>query len=336
MTLQLSRFLPLPVCIAATLAVAWALTVLSPNRYIATARVLAPPGMGAAAGLPSRVLKIEHVAGDPRAAAEFVTREVQQRAGALQVLDGPSVRPQARRYAFNLTLGGLLGVGLGAGLVIAAERRRRPVRGEAQLVATLGEPLFATRTFQDEALDALARQLLQQWLVGEQVLLPVVSAGAGEGRTKLAVELALRFARLGERTLLLDADFRSPGLHRALGLKNREGLADLLGGRPVQFAECAPNLAAMVAGRVKGDPLELLRGERLHALLAASAKHFRVIVVDTPALVRGPDLQIFAALARGALVVSRRSQAEAQALSRLRASLEQCSARVIATVVNPR
>lgn len=335
MRFDFTRFLLLPVCIAATLTVAFAATALSPQRYIATARVLAPPGMDAAAGLTSRVLKIEHVAADPRAAAEFVTREVQQRAGALQVLDGPSVRPEARSYGLNLALGGLLGFGLGTGLVLTRERRRRPVRGEAQLIATLGEPLFATRTFQDEALDALAKQLLQQWLVGDQVLLPVVSAGSGEGRTKLASELALRFARLGERTLLLDADFRTPGLHRAVGLKNREGLADLLGGRPVQFAEIAPNLAAMVAGRVKGDPLELLRGERLHALLAASAKHFRVIVVDTPALVRGPDLQIFAALARGALVVSRRSQADADALARLRGTLEQCSARVIATVVNP-
>lgn len=336
MTPQLSRFLPLPVCAAATLAIAWAVTTLSPNRYIATARVLAPVGMDAAAGLPSRVIKIEHAADDPRAAAEFVAREIETRAQGLKLLDGPSVRPDARRYGFNLTLAGALGLGLGAGLVIARERRRRPVRGEAQLIATLGEPLFATRMLQDSALDALAKQLLDQWFVGEQVLLPVVSALPGEGRTKLATELALRFSRMGARTLLIDADFRSPGLHRALGLKNREGLADLLAGRPVQFAECGPDLAAMIAGRVRGDPLELLRGERLHALLAASAKHFRVIIIDTPALTHGPDLQIFSALARGALVVSQRSTAEAQALGRLRAALEQSSARVIATVVNPR
>lgn len=335
MTIHFMRFLPLPVCIVLALAVAFAATSLSPQRYIATARVLAPTGMDAAAGLPSRVLKIEHVAGDPRTAAELVAREMETRASGLKVLDGPSVRPEAREYNLNLAIGGLLGLGLGVGLVVARERRRRPVRGEAQLIATLGAPLFATRTFQDSALDALARQLLQQWLIGEQVLVPVASALPGEGRTRLAAELALRFSRLGERTLLLDADFRSPSLHRVLGLRNREGLADLLGGRPVQFTECGPNLAAMVAGSVRGDPLDLLRGERLHALLAASAKHFRVIVVDTPALSRGPDLQIFAALARGALVVSRRSRAEAAALGRLRATLEQCSARVISTVVNP-
>jgi len=333
---EISRFVPLPICVAATLALAWAFTTLSPNRYIATARVLAPAGMDSAAGLPSRVLKIEHIAHDPRVAADFVAREVEARASGLKVLDGPSVRPEARGYGVNLAVGGLLGLGLGAGLVIARERRRRPVRGEAQLIATLGEPIFATRTFQESALDALAKQLLDHWFVGEQVLLPVVSALPGEGRTRLATELALRFSRLGVRTLLLDADFRSPGLHRALGLKNREGLADLLAGRPVQFAECAQDLAAMVAGSVRGDPLELLRGERLHALLAASAKHFRVIIVDTPAASRGPDLQIFAALARGALVVSQRSRAEAAALESLRGTLEQASARVISTVVNPR
>ncbi|MGQ0651321.1 MAG: CpsD/CapB family tyrosine-protein kinase [Betaproteobacteria bacterium] len=333
---EITRFLPLPICAAATLALAWAFTALSPNRYIATARVLAPAGMDTAAGLPSRVLKIEHVADDPRAAAQFVTREVETRASGLQILDGPSVRPEARGYGLNLAIGGALGLGLGAGLVVARERRRRPVRGEAQLIAALGEPIFAARTFQDAALDALAKQLLEQWFVGEQVLLPVVSALPAEGRTRLATELALRFSRLGARTLLLDADLRSPGLHRALGLRNREGLADLLAGRPVQFAECAQDLAAMVAGSVRGDPLELLRGERLHALLAASARHFRAIVIDTSAATRGPDLQIFAALARGALVVSQRSRAEAAALERLRATLEQASARVISTVVNPR
>ena len=84
--------------------------------------------------------------------------------------------------------------------------------------------------------------------------------------------------------------------------------------------------------RPRRDPLELLSRSRLPGFLAEASKHFRVVVIDTPAAARGPDFQMFAALAGGALVVTAQDSAEAQALRGLHATLQRCAARLVATV----
>lgn len=223
---------------------------------------------------------------------------------------------------------------LGCVAVATAPRRRALSLNERDLVRALGSPLLAVRPLRETAVRGLCRQLLDHWLQPGRVLLPVVSAQRGEGRTYTAAQLASGFAMLGEKTLLIDGDFRSPGLHQAFGVANEGGLADYLAGKPVNPQPINEHLALLVAGRAERSPLALLGDERLKNLIAAAAKHFRVIVVDTPSAARGPDLEIFAALAGGALVVAGRG--DARPLSRLKAALGRSSAQALAIVVNQR
>jgi capsular exopolysaccharide synthesis family protein len=234
--------------------------------------------------------------------------------------------------ALILALAAAVAIATALGCIAALARRRAP--NERDLVRCLGVPLLAVRPLREAALRGLCRQLLEHWLEPGRELLPIVSAQRGEGRTYLAAHLAAAFAALGEKTLLIDADFRSPGVHEAFGLANRGGLADYLKGKKVEPAVYNENLAVLVAGQTDRDPLELLAGERLKGLVAAASKHFRVIVVDTPAAARGPDLEIFAALAAGALVVAGRGGA--RPLGRLKAALARSSAQALAIVVNQR
>jgi receptor protein-tyrosine kinase len=205
---------------------------------------------------------------------------------------------------------------------------KRDARGEKDLVAAIGQPLLAARPLRVETQTAQAEQLLTHWF-SHRRLLPVVSAARGEGRTRLALDLARRLAGLGVRTLLVDGDLRSPRLHRAFGLPNRRGLADFLRGSEVQLTKCGENLALVVAGRAPAEPLEALASPRLPPLLRAAAARFGAIVIDTPAARLGPDLQIFAALAGGALVVARHRNADAHALGGLRRHLRDSSAQVV-------
>ena len=92
-------------------------------------------------------------------------------------------------------------------------RQRRRVRGERELLAAIGNPLLAARPSRPEALRALCAQLLEHWFGAGRPLLPLISLRPGDGRTTLASELAQRFAAMGERTLLVDADLRAPSLH---------------------------------------------------------------------------------------------------------------------------
>lgn len=312
------------------LAVAYTMTALWPNRYAATARVLVAPGTTAA----SRIVRIEDEAGDRQRALHRVRERVDRYLkDDAALLDAPIVMPRRPSLALNLALGGAGGLALGAGWLAARQRRRKRVRGERDLVRALGEPLLAARPLRDEGMHALCEQLLAHWLTPQRHLLPVVSANAGEGRSRLAAQLAVAFAQLGHRTLLIDADFRSPALHGAFRLPNRHGLADLLRDKRVSLASTGENLSVMVAGAAHGDPLELLSRPRLAAFLAEARRHFRVVLVDTPAAARGPDFEMFAALAGGALVVARPARSDGQALERLHAALERCAARLVITVI---
>lgn len=210
-------------------------------------------------------------------------------------------------------------------------RARAAVRSESELIAALGAPLIAARPL---AAEKLAEQLGVHWFRRGRPILAVVGAEKGEGRTRVAAELARAFARAGERTLLIDADFRSPGVHRAFGLANRQGLADFLEGRASRLARCADNLSVLVAGRVGTSPLELLSRSRMQALLAAAAERYSVVLVDTPAAERGPDLQLPAAFAGGALVVTKFSS-HIPPLKRLHQLLLFCRATVVGAVLSP-
>ena len=241
--------------------------------------------------------------------------------------------PRGNSANLRLTLGAVMGLAIGAGITVWQNRRRRPVRSERELIQVVGQPLLAARPLRPEALRALSQQLLEHWFNGRHTLLPVISVGAHDGRSSLAAELAERFAAMGERTLLIDADFRSPSLHRRYSLKNSGGLADLLDSRGVRLAACRENLAVLVAGAVREDPLELLSRSRLRHFLQAAARPFRVVLIDTPAAERGPDLEMFAALAGGALIVVRPGE-DAAGLARLRRRLTRCAAAPVATVFN--
>ena len=295
---------------AATAALACSLI---PPQYVASGAVLLPGGM----------VRVEYSDRDPHAALAQVERFVQGHSNALLV-DRPLIKRSEPWQPWAV---------LAAALVLAAFLLLRPrgprVRSERELIAVLGESLVAPRPL---AARHLCQLLSQCWFRRGKTILPVVSAdGDGGG---IALQLAQAFAARGEATLLIDANLRSPSVHRALGLRNSAGLADFLAGRKPRLAQCAQNLSVLVAGRSSEDPLELLSRKRLQDLLALAERRYSVIIVDTPAAASGPDLQMFAALAGGALVVSRH-RAEASALQRLRKFLEISRARIVGTVLAP-
>jgi Mrp family chromosome partitioning ATPase len=329
---MIRRLSPVALTLATTLALAYGVTVLAPTRYAATARVLLPePGEG------SRLLKIEQRAADPRQAADAVNARVRALvAKSALVIDEAMVVAQRASLRFNLGIGALVGLFLGTGLLIYGEKRRRPVENERDLLKSLGEPLLAARPMHPHALRPLCQQLLEHWFVGGRALLPIVSPDGGDGRSRLAAQLAGAFAGLGVDTLLIDADLRSPVQHRLFGLPNRDGLADFLEGGRSRLARRGAHLTVLVAGKTRADPLELLGRARLKALIEEAARRYRVVLVDTPAAARGPDLQMFAALAGGAVVLARKGSAEARSLARLGRALARCAARVVATVLNER
>src|SRR5262249_10616912 len=140
--------------------------------------------------------------------------------------------------------------------------------------------------------------------------LAVVSPCRGEGRSYLAANLAVVFSQLGERTLLIDADMRTPRQHVMFNLENRAGLSTILSGRAdmqvIEHIVPLLDLSIMPSGPVPPNPQELLGRPLFRKLLADVAQEFDIVILDPPAGNANADAQTVAARAGGALMVARR------------------------------
>jgi capsular exopolysaccharide synthesis family protein len=138
----------------------------------------------------------------------------------------------------------------------------------------------------------------------------VTSAGPGEGKSFVAMNLALAFAAESEGdVLMLDADMRQPSVGQWIEPAPKVGLAELLAGR-TDLAHALLELGnsplhVLPAGAPAGDPLELLVSDAFEELADLMRKSYGRIVIDTPAIVPFTDADLVARFSDGVLVVAR-------------------------------
>jgi len=214
----------------------------------------------------------------------------------------------------------------------APEERRA---ASPELVA-LNEP-FSLRA---EAFRALRSQLtLRLFADGEpRRALAVISPEAGDGKTYCAANLAVVLAQLGGRTLLVDADMRSPRQHEVFKLENRAGLSGILSGRAdshvIQQVAAVPSLFVLPVGVTPPNPLELVERPAFGLLMRELVDKFDHVVVDTPAAVNGADASVIAARCGAAIIIARKDQSRVAMLQDLVGSLAGSPARLAGVMVN--
>jgi protein-tyrosine kinase len=164
-----------------------------------------------------------------------------------------------------------------------------------------------------EQLWALRSQLLIRWSNCEagRRALAIVSPGRGEGRSYVAANLAVVFAQLGERTVLIDADLRAPRQHQIFGIPDRIGLSAVLSGRADRGAVVPVpkfgTLSVLPAGACPPNPQELLSRHTLSVLLNELSSEFNFILLDTPPAKLYADAQSVAFRAGNAMLLARKN-----------------------------
>jgi chain length determinant protein tyrosine kinase EpsG len=182
--------------------------------------------------------------------------------------------------------------------------------GESDLSAELFT-MYQPFSLQAEALRALRTQLILRWFQDRSKALAVVSARGGDGCSTIAANLAVVFAQLGERTLLIDANLRRPRLHTLFSVKPDAGLSGVLAGRGyfqevLKSVASLDNLSILCAGPTPPNPQELLSRVRFSYIMEAASAAYDVVIVDAPGVLEYADAQIIAARAGGCLIVTRR------------------------------
>lgn len=196
---------------------------------------------------------------------------------------------------------------------------------------------FHPRDPKVEALRVLRSQIALRWY-SEHKSLVVTGARSGQGTSHVAANLAVVFSQLGERTLLVDADLRTPRQHHLFRQKNNPGLSDILAGRAtadaIRLVAGMTNLSLLTAGTVPPNPQELLGRPALDDLLGAAAAEYDVILVDTPPAIGCADAQTLSARIGGALIVARRHHAKIADIEEVKRQLAIAGARTVGAVLN--
>jgi capsular exopolysaccharide synthesis family protein len=164
----------------------------------------------------------------------------------------------------------------------------------------------------------------------------LLSPGPAEGRSQLCAELAMAFAQLGRRTLLVDADLRHPRQHILFGADNQWGLAQALatGESPYLYSvDGLPEMSLLAAGMQPPNPLELVSNRRFDRLMDDWRRSYDFVLIDTPPVSMYADALAIATAARRVLVVNR-TDATFTDMKDLLRRLAPTQARILGSVLN--
>ena len=188
-----------------------------------------------------------------------------------------------------------------------------------------------------ERLKALRTRLLIRWsgLGNGPRALAIVSPGSGEGRSYVAANLAVLFAQLGKRTLLVDADLRAPRQYQIFDIPDRGGLSSVLSGRAageVPLPAFGP-LSVLPAGAPPPNPQELLLRPELASYLELANAQYDMVLVDTPPAGDSADAHSVVFCAGSAVVLARTDHTRIDDATALTRDLAETGALVLGAVL---
>ena len=166
----------------------------------------------------------------------------------------------------------------------------------------------------------------------------ICSASIGEGKTETAANLAVAAARVGLRTVLVDADLRRPAVAKRFGLGRTTGLSDaLLNGEAAETHMVdvgVDDLYLLPAGTIPPNPAELLASPAMRAMQQGLLRKYDLVVIDTPAVLAVPDALEIGPYVDLAVLVGRVGQTGRRRLGAAMERLGQVGAAVSGTVLN--
>lgn len=164
----------------------------------------------------------------------------------------------------------------------------------------------------------------------------VTGANQGEGKSITAANIAISFAMIGKKTLLLDADMRSSSQRRIWKNRTLTGLSDFLAEiKPLEvFSVKELPLSIVFTGTLPPNPSELLSSEKMSDFVKECSNRFDYIIIDTPSLNDYADAQIISTLADGVVLVARSGETDSADLAESLDSVKRSGGNVCGVALN--
>ncbi|MGX7173683.1 CpsD/CapB family tyrosine-protein kinase [Enterococcus ratti] len=166
----------------------------------------------------------------------------------------------------------------------------------------------------------------------------VTSSEPEEGKSTTVANLAVVFAKSGQKVLVIDADMRKPALYKTFQLDNGYGLSNILSSNEAisEGIQKTPidHLSVLPSGPTPSNPSELLSSQRMDQLLVEVRQFYDIVMIDVPPVVAVTDAQIVASKVDGTLLVVRESASRKESLLKAKKLLEIAQANMLGIVYN--
>jgi capsular exopolysaccharide synthesis family protein len=173
---------------------------------------------------------------------------------------------------------------------------------------------------------------------GSHRVIQVTSPAVGDGKSTLALNLALSMAQSGKKTVLVETDFRRPKVHKLTGVDNTIGLVDVLRG-DAELTDAihvtqSPDFDVIPCGRRPKDPAELLARPQFEQVLNVLREKYEYVFIDSPPVLAVTDPCGVAARVDGVLICMRLNRHTRQLGQRAIDQLRDVGATIAGIVIN--
>jgi len=285
---------------------------------------------------------------------------------AIQVVDTAKVptAPAQLRARRTMTFGAILGLLLGMAAAFFVEQLDDAVRSAKDVEDVLGAPVLGAIPHVErprsgrrrgsgpplpmaqmdspsaltEGCRTLRTHVLSAFPSTARHCLLVTSALPGEGKSTVAVNLALALAHSGRQVWLVDCDLRRSTLSRVFPDAESPGLSACLAGladtADVVRPTAHPNLSVVPSGSTAPNATELLGTTRFERFIDEARARADIVILDSPAAMPATDAEEISRAADGVVLVVRSGQTDRHALLEVRRRLERIGARIMGAVLN--
>lgn len=166
----------------------------------------------------------------------------------------------------------------------------------------------------------------------------VTSAQPSEGKTTTISNLAVSFAALDKKIIVIDCDLRRPSLHKQFNISNLHGLTDaLIGSKPyfqcIQKTELE-NLDILTAGTIPPNPSEILSSNNMKTLVKGLSEYYDYVFLDSPPIGSVTDAAIISSYADGVILVCASNEVDKELAIISKERLQNVNAKILGVVLN--
>ncbi len=169
-------------------------------------------------------------------------------------------------------------------------------------------------------------------------LILVTSATPGEGKSTVAANLAMVMAQAGNKVLIVDADLRKPTQHHKFGIRNDQGLVNMIvqGKTLEEVVQAGPaeGISILTSGPIPPNPSELFASEITSEVLQEMKASYDVVIIDTPPVIAVTDAVLLSAKVDGVIMVVKANVTKVDLIKEAMEIMEKAQGNFLGVVLN--